>query len=453
MGSLRARAWAGVQVACFLLTAVLLNTGLTTMTGGIPTHQDGRAVNTTRTSGVPKYHSTCLEDLDSNNSPFLNLQNRGYVLVGPLLLAMWTCANFKKSVSQERIQGSPPMPTRPVMWKTTGGKRTYSQIGFLFYIAHLVNAAFVIGFVGMFYGIEGKWKMPNSTKKYASACLYNGEEADFHLVIRPEVFMIFAVCSWAVGLIAFLFMDGDDAKVTNPFKIPTTTAQFRNGAVAGVGVGVRAVNVVVVDWRQKLRGFCNLVIFCCTAWTVFSNFDAKTSCGLRNQALYLGVLLYPTAYGMISGLAFDYTSKTVFRPSRISLMLVASAILTQTYISRVRPCDKASPGVKDAIPLVNAGAIFVWMAYEAIEIFKEFLTTDGSEDSEREPLVQQGSALNPRGARRVPADTEGEAGPGRVPMETRSVTLLRPRGGGDMATLRLTSDGGKPNPSGSLQFV
>lgn len=430
MGSLRARAWAGVQVACFLLTAVLLNTGLTTMTGGIPTHQDGRAINTTRTSGVPKYHSTCLEDLDSNNSPFLNLQNRGYVLVGPLLLAMWTCAKFKKSVfTGGQTQPIHTKPTRPMMWENhADGKRTFSAMNILFYIVHLVNAAFVIGFVWMFYGIEGKWKMPNSTKKYASACLYNGDEADFDMVIRPEVIMIFAVFSWAVGLMAFFFMDTELPESININKAQLQRAGKGNKLVAGVQL------------KKMLRGFCNLVIFCCTAWTVFSNFDAKSSCGLRNQALYLGVLLYPTAFGMIWGLFFDYTADTVFKPSRISLMLVASAILTQTYISRVRPCDKASHGVKDTIPLVNAGAIFVWMAYETQCIFKNYLT-ESSEDHEGEPLIQK--RRNPRGARRVPDEEAGQES---------TATVLRPRGG-DMATLRLTSDGGKPNPSGSLQFV
>jgi len=400
---------AGFSTACFILASVLLNTGLTIITGGIPTHQNGDAIkiNITETGAttlteIPKYNKTCLEDLDSDGG-VLKMAGRAYLVIVPVLLAMYACTQFKLK-----------------NYKVPKRHRSVSSV--VFYITHIVNFVVLLLFVVGFAGIKGIGKMADGAR-YESACLYDGAEGSSKVPMHPQAFMIIALISWTLGGLALLALDQDDGGNT-AFNLANTTEKF---------FGNKST-----ERHRVWRGIFNLVICIGAFITVVSNLDAANSCGLRHQAFYLGVLLYPTAYGAMWGLNPRNLAKTLFKPSRVSLMLVAAAVLNQSYISAVRPCDKAGPFVKDGVPLMNLIAISAWMAYEAIAHF----TVLGDIVANAAFSVADAAA----GAAGAVSDTTPLKG------EKGDKGNLRPRGG-DMATLRLTTDGGKPNPSGSLQFV
>lgn len=387
---------AGFSTACFILASVLLNTGLTIITGGIPTNQDGSAINTTSTSEIPKFHSTCLKDLDSDGGPggVLTMAGRVYLVIVPVLLAMYACMQFQ--LENHKV---------PKWW---------SRGGNVFYFTHFGNWLVILLFVVGFLGIDGIGKMADDTQ-YKSACLYAGTEGSAKLPMYPQGFMVVALILWTLGAFTLLSMDQDNGGNT------------ANNAATIFGTAS--------SQRHRIwRGLFNLVICIGAFITVVTNLDAANSCGLRHQAFYLGVLLYPTAFGAMWGLNPNNLVRTVFRPSRVSLMLVAAAVLNQSYISAVRPCDNAGSLVKDGVPLMNLIAISAWMLYEALAHFEVFKDIVGD-------TAKAAAAVN-------------DMTPfiGDAPPAVGGKGDLRPRGG-DMATLRLTSDGGKPNPSGSLQFV
>jgi hypothetical protein len=411
---------AGFSTACFILASVLLNTGLTIITGGIPTHQNGTAITITNPNAtatpteIPKYNSTCLEDLDSDGGPLdvLTMTGRVYLVIVPVLLAMYACTQFKL--------GNHTVPKR------------WSWGGNVFYFSHFVNWLVLLLFVVGFARIDGIGKMADDTR-YESACLYAGTEGSSKVPMHPEAFMILALISWMLGVFTLLSLDEDGAG---------------NLAFKGANTAEKLLGTASTQKKKHRiwRGLFNLVICIGAFITVVSNLDAANSCGLRHQAFYLGVLLYPTAFGAMWGLNPRNLVETLFKPSRVSLMLVAAAVLNQSYISAVRPCDKAEPLVKDGVPLMNLIAISAWMLYEALAHFGVF-----------DDIVGGAAGAATGAAARAAA---GESGTSLVGQEDKGgkggkgdkANLLRPRGG-DMATLRLTSDGGKPNPSGSLQFV
>ena len=160
------------------------------MTGGIPTLENGDAIkiNITETGAttlteIPKYNKTCLEDLDSDGG-VLKMAGRAYLVIVPVLLAMYACTQFKLT-----------------NYKVPKRRRSVSSV--VFYITHFVNFVVLLLFVVGFAGIKGIGKMADDTR-YESACLYDGAEGSSKVPMHPQAFMIIALISWMFGGLALL---------------------------------------------------------------------------------------------------------------------------------------------------------------------------------------------------------------------------------------------------------
>jgi hypothetical protein len=425
------RLLAGCSTGLFLMATMLLNTGLTIVSGSIPLHKNGTTIYNKGTTDAT-FNSTCLEDLDKDGG-FTEVGVRGYLVVLPVILAMLACAKLKLELSHPL---DARMYTKPRLlqfkWPIDDPE------GLLFHVFHFATLVLISGFGVRFLGVKGRDTRAGTTTRYDSACHHAAEDVESGIQIKPQGFIGTAFVFWLLGYLMMISRKDRDSIALGQRRqsVRDARAAAAEAHVKGGG-GVKKMFSGYFTTDKYLRGMINLVIFVMAFVTVMENLTADASCGMRNQAFYLGVLLYPTCFGAIWGLNPSSVHETVFKPSRTSLMLVASAVFSQLYISAVRECPKQSGFTRDAVPLINFFAILAWLALEGLTYFRlaDVLLTGMTK-------AAAAAVENPLG--------EKEGGSGEEQKEGRGRALLRSN---DMSTLRLTTDGPDKRPSSSLQFV